>query len=424
LRHIERLVHRVAGLGDTVSYTDLAAATDRYRWLKDGAPLANGPRVSGATTPTLRITGVTLDDLANYAVELTGNGVVVSLPAALQIDLGTSPGSAPAGGTDDKYSDIRDARGSGGSSSASSGGARLAASRPRPVGLARGTSGTLAFSTVGSLSEAGEPLHCGVRGGASQWFEYVAEFDGTLTVDTAGSDYDTVLAAYFDGCPACSAEEALARLIPLACGDDVSPVDKTSRMTLSITNGSIYSLVVDGVGGRSGKAKINYTATRNPPVITTQPFLQSANTGGSATFAVVASGTAPLTYQWRRNGLDLPGRKNATLVLSGVTVADAGSYDVVVANLVGSVTSTAATLVVQPPPAPPVPPVVGAASFASDGRVQFQVQGTVGAPVTIEMATDLTTFTPVFRTNLPAAGFRFIDNSPPAVIRVFRAVSP
>ena len=418
---------RVAFLGETVTFDVLAAATASYRWLKDGALLANGPRVSGTRTPTLRITGVTVDDLASYSVELTGNGGVVSLPAALQINLGTSAASAPAKGTDDKYSDIRDGRGSvvsGGSSSTSSGGARLSASRPRPVGLARGTSGTLAFSTIGSLSEQGEPLHCGVQGGASQWFEYVAEFDGTLTVDTAGSNFDTVLAAYYDGCPACSAEEALARLVPLACGDDVSPTDKTSRMSLSITNGSIYSLVVDGVGGKSGKVKINYTAARNPPVITTQPFLQSANTGGSVTFTVAASGNAPFTYQWRRNGLDLPGRKNATLALVGVTVADSGSYDVVVANSVGSVTSTAATLVVQAPPAPAGPPVVGAPSLAPDGRVQFQVQGTVGAPVTIEMTTDFTTFNPVFKTNLPAAGFRFIDNSPPTVIRVFRAVSP
>jgi hypothetical protein len=112
------------------------------------------------------------------------------------------------------------------------------------------------------------------------------------------------------------------------------------------------------------------------------------------------------------------------LALVGVTVADSGTYDVVVANSVGSVTSTAATLVVQAPPAPPGPPVVGAPSLAPDGRVQFQVQGTVGASVTIEMTTDFTTFTPVFKTNLPAAGFRFIDNSPPTVIRVFRAVSP
>ena len=236
----------------------------------------------------LRITGVTLDDVAGYAVVLTGNGTVTSPDAALQVDLGSPGGGAlPLGGTDDKFSDLRDDRDGG--FSPSGGGPQLASRRPRPVGLARGTSGTLAFSTVGSLSEEGEPLHCGVRGGASQWFEYVAEFDGTLTVDTAGSNFDTLLAAYYDACPTCSAEEALMKLIPLACADDASPSDKTSRLTLGITNGAIYSLVVDGVNGKSGKVKVNYQATRNPPKITVQPVLQSANTGGAVSFTVTAA---------------------------------------------------------------------------------------------------------------------------------------
>jgi hypothetical protein len=168
--------------------------------------------------------------------------------------------------------------------------------------------------------------------------------------------------------------------------------------------------------------KVNYEAKRNPPKISAQPLQQSANTGNSVTFTVAASGTGPLSYQWRRNGSNLPGQKNATLTLSGVTVADAGSYDVVISNSVGTVTSETVTLTVQPPPT--VPPTLGAPSLDANGRLRFLVQGTVGALVSIEMATDLKTFNPVLTTNLPPGGFLFTDTSPPTVSRVFRLAYP
>jgi hypothetical protein len=81
-----------------------------------------------------------------------------------------------------------------------------------------------------------------------------------------------------------------------------------------------------------------------PPTITTQPVSQTVNAGATVTFRVVAAGTAPLTYQWRRNGVNIPGATSATLTLANVTTANAGSYRVIVRNSAGSVTSTAATL--------------------------------------------------------------------------------
>jgi uncharacterized repeat protein (TIGR01451 family) len=81
------------------------------------------------------------------------------------------------------------------------------------------------------------------------------------------------------------------------------------------------------------------------PVIAVQPVNQSAECAtGSATFTVGATGTAPITYQWRRNGVDIGGATLATLTINPTTTATAGSYDVVVANPYGTVTSAAATL--------------------------------------------------------------------------------
>lgn len=81
-----------------------------------------------------------------------------------------------------------------------------------------------------------------------------------------------------------------------------------------------------------------------------QPDSQSVCSGSPAAFAVVASGTAPLTYQWRKNGADVPGANAATLSIPGASPSDAGSYDCVVANACSSQTSAAATLTVHVAP--------------------------------------------------------------------------
>src|SRR3954463_14994069 len=59
---------------------------------------------------------------------------------------------------------------------------------------------------------------------------------------------------------------------------------------------------------------------------------------------VVATGSAPLIYQWQTNGLDLTGRTNKNLTLTNVQLSLAGEYRVRVANAFGSVTSQVATL--------------------------------------------------------------------------------
>jgi len=90
-----------------------------------------------------------------------------------------------------------------------------------------------------------------------------------------------------------------------------------------------------------------------PPDITQHPASQSIFTRGRATFRFIATGTAPLTAQWRKDAQDLPNQTNDTLVVTNAALLDAGEYDVVVSNSAGSVTSLVATLTVSPrPPAP------------------------------------------------------------------------
>jgi len=84
-----------------------------------------------------------------------------------------------------------------------------------------------------------------------------------------------------------------------------------------------------------------------PPSITQQPASLTVATGEVATFTVVASGTAPLIYQWRYNGADMAGKTNATLTISNSQPSDAGTYTVRVSNNIGTVTSDPATLTVS-----------------------------------------------------------------------------
>ena len=84
-----------------------------------------------------------------------------------------------------------------------------------------------------------------------------------------------------------------------------------------------------------------------PPSIVGQPTGQTVNVTGIAAFNVTAAGTAPFSYQWRREGVDLGGSTGATLGLVNVQTNQAGSYTVVITNTWGSITSSVAVLTVN-----------------------------------------------------------------------------
>lgn len=83
------------------------------------------------------------------------------------------------------------------------------------------------------------------------------------------------------------------------------------------------------------------------PVITGQPLSLAAATGKTAVFSVSVAGRGPFTYQWRKDGVNLSGATAATLILPNLQAASVASYDVVVTNSLGSVTSSAAALTVE-----------------------------------------------------------------------------
>src|SRR5258708_1234909 len=86
----------------------------------------------------------------------------------------------------------------------------------------------------------------------------------------------------------------------------------------------------------------------SPHSITTQPASETVTAGQSATFTVTASGAAPLSYQWQKNHSDITGATSSSYTTPATTTADNNStFDVVVTNSAGSVTSNTATLTVS-----------------------------------------------------------------------------
>jgi hypothetical protein len=83
-----------------------------------------------------------------------------------------------------------------------------------------------------------------------------------------------------------------------------------------------------------------------PPVITAQPADTFVCSGQPAVFSVTATGSG-LTYQWRRNGADIPGATGSSYNIASTATGHAGTYSVVVRNSAGSVTSSNATLTVN-----------------------------------------------------------------------------
>ena len=87
-------------------------------------------------------------------------------------------------------------------------------------------------------------------------------------------------------------------------------------------------------------------STTNPPVIASQPQSQTAATGNSVTFSVSVSGTSPFSYQWLFNGTNISGATSNPYVIASAQLTNAGNYSVIIANIIGSATSSNAVLTV------------------------------------------------------------------------------
>ena len=119
-------------------------------------------------------------------------------------------------------------------------------------------------------------------------------------------------------------------------------IDELSLYNRALSSNEIAAIYNAGSAGKC--------FTPMAPAITTQPTNQMVLTGGTATFSVTASGTAPLSYQWQFYGTNIVNATNTTLILNNVQLNQTGNYSVTVSNIVGSTNSANAALTVVLPP--------------------------------------------------------------------------
>lgn len=146
-------------------------------------------------------------------------------------------------------------------------------------------------------------------------------------------------------------------------------------------SGASYRVAVSNGGGSITSSAATLTVTPIAPTITGQPAAASVADGAAASFSVSASGSAPLAYQWRRNGIDIPGATASSYALNPATLGDSGAtFAVRVSNAAGPVTSNAVALIVN------VAPVVitaapRAVTAVSGATASFSVVATGSAPL-------------------------------------------
>ena len=390
---------QIAMSGTNVSFSVLATGTQplSYQWMLDGTNLA------AATASSLGLTNVQLSDAGSYSVLVTNTaGTVLSSNAVLTVL--TSPPCAPEpGGLVDWWR----AQGNaldfiGANQGTLVGGVTYTQGEVGQAFVFDGNGSYIDFGTnVGNfgtndftaefwlstvstryeillskrnicnadnlfniLIRSGELLF-EVDGGASSYGFFGVQ--DTRAVNDGGFHHAALvrqgptLSIYVDGTLSSSGTLSSGQVADVSSAAHFSAgtcpcvgVDGTSSYTGALDEISLYSRALTPIevqmlyaAGRSGKC-----AVPTGPVVLVSPTNLTVIAQSNAVFNVAVAGTSPLSYQWRFNSGELAGQTNPSLVLAAVSPNQAGSYDVVVTNAVGAVTSAVAVLTVYVPPPP------------------------------------------------------------------------
>ena len=165
---------------------------------------------------------------------------------------------------------------------------------------------------------------------------------------------------------------------------------------------------VSGNGGGSGTWLLSRSANLPfdvPPVITTNlPSNLTVSAGTNLTLSVVATGSAPMCYQWYFNGAAIPNATTNVLVINNIQTTNAGTYSVAINNVVGE--ANAADILAVNVTVSPVS--IGGSKLLSNGQFQLTINGGVsGQKYVLLASTDLVNWTPI-------SGF--VDTNPPVTI--------
>jgi hypothetical protein len=142
-----------------------------------------------------------------------------------------------------------------------------------------------------------------------------------------------------------------------------------------------------------------------PPSIISHPQGQAPFIGGTAQFTVLATGTGPLSYQWRYYDRLINGATSPTLVLTNLSASESGEYSVQVSNPAGFTNTLPAVLVVQQAPTVSLE----AAPQISDGKFRITLSVPQNGMFTLYGSDDLQTWTVVTNFILQTATVDYVD---------------
>jgi hypothetical protein len=332
-----------AGSPVTFSVNVGVTTNPSYQWLK------NGSTIGGATNPTYTIASVATSDAANYSVTVNGTCAtpVTSGNGVLTVD------TAPAITAQPIASQALCEGVPASFSVTATGTAPTYQWKKNGVDIGGATSSTYTIPTIATAD-----------GGT-----YTVEVSGTCTppVTSVGS---VLTVRELPEILTNPASQTVCAGSPVTFSVNVgvttnptyqwlkngSPIGGATNPTYSIAvvttaDAGNYSVTVDGICGSPVTSSDAVLTVNTSPAITGQPITtQSLCEGVPASFSVTATGTA-LTYQWKKNGVNIGGATSATYTIPTIATADGATYTVTVTGTcVPPVTSTGSVLVVREKP--------------------------------------------------------------------------
>ncbi len=239
-----------------------------------------------------------------------------------------------------------------------------------------GAAVTTTGSTVGATKEAGEPNHAGNAGGKSVWWTWTAPSTGQVSIDTSGSNFDTLLGVYTGS--------SVASLILIASNDDdVANGVLTSAVTFLASAGTTYQIAVDGFNGASGSVNLHLNQSSSSPTCTLTANPASIPAGGTSLLTASCI-PAATSYVWSAN----TGFGN-TVAIGTVSPTVTTTYTVAGINSAGIGAAASATVTVTVTPiAPSAPTLTSATAGYFDATLSFTAPAsTGGSPITGYTAT-------------------------------------